>query len=144
MSGKPVVNYYMTYSDVSEEAWFAEPIRWATSENIAEGYGGGLFGPDDPISREQMAAMIYHYEQKYGSGGFTGNWMYRLPFSDLNKLSDWAVEAVAWCNLHGIITGKDSGIFDPHGPAKRSEMAAVLTRFCEEVAVDEKSDGTEE
>lgn len=137
MSGKPVVNYYMTYSDVSEEAWYAEPIRWATSEGIAAGYGGGLFGPNDPISREQMAAMMYRYEQKYGEGGFTGDWMYRLPFTDLDQISDWAFEAVAWCNMKGVMSGKDDDIFDPKGPAKRSELAAVLTRFCGEETDEE-------
>lgn len=137
MSGKPVVNYYMTYSDVSEDAWYAEAIRWATSEGIASGYGGGLFGPNDPISREQMAAMIYRYEQKYGDGGFTGDWMYRLPFTDLDQISDWAFESVAWCNLNGIIKGKDNGVFDPKGLAKRSEMAAILTRYCGEETGEE-------
>ncbi len=132
MSDKPVVNYYMTYSDVSEEAWYAEAVRWAAREGIAGGYGDRSFGPDDPITREQMAAMIYRYEQKYGDGGFTGDWVYRLPFTDLDKISDWAVEAVAWCNMEGVITGKDDNLFDPRGPAKRSEMAAILTRYCDE------------
>ncbi len=129
MSGDPVVNYYMTYSDVSESAWYAEAIRWATSEGVVDGYGNGLFGPNDPITREQMTTMIYRYEQKYGDGGFTGDWMYRLPFKDLDQISDWAFEAVAWCNMKGIITGKDGNRVDPKGSAKRCEMAAVLTRY---------------
>ena len=129
MRDKPVVNYYMTYSDVSEEAWYAEAVRWAASERIANGYGNGKFGPDDPITREQMAVMLYRYEQKYGDGGFTGAWMYRLPFTDLDQISDWAFEAVAWCNMRGVITGKGNGVFDPKGFAQRSELAAVLTRY---------------
>ena len=132
MSGKPVVNYYMTYSDVSEKAWYAEAVRWATSERIAKGYGNGKFGPNDTISREQMAAMMYRYEQKYGDGGFTGDWMYRLPFTDLDRISDWAFEAVAWCNMRGVITGKGNGVFDPKGFAQRSELASILTRYCGE------------
>ncbi len=131
MSGSPVVNYYMTYSDVSEGAWYAEAIRWAASEEIAGGYGNNRFGPDDPITREQMAAMLYRYEQEYGQGGFTGDWMYRLPFTDLDKMSDWAIEAVAWCNMNGVIKGRDSGVFDPRGYARRNEMAAVLMRYCQ-------------
>ena len=129
MSGKPVVNYYMTYSDVSEDAWYSEAVRWATSEGIVGGYGNGKFGPNDSITREQMAVMLYRYEQKYGDGGFTGDWMYRLPFTDLDQISDWAFEAVAWCNMEGVITGKDNNVFDPKGFAKRSEMAAILTRY---------------
>ena len=144
MSGKPVVNYYMTYSDVSEDAWCAEAIRWATSEGIAAGYGGGLFGPGDPITREQMASMMYRYEQKYGDGGFTGDWMYRLPFADLDQISDWAFEAVAWCNMKGVMSGKADNIFDPKGPAKRSEMAAILTRYCEVATAVEAIEDTKE
>ena len=129
LRGQPVVNFYMTYSDVTEGTWYAEAVRWATSEGIVSGYGNGAFGPNDPISREQMAAMIYHYEQTYGDGGFTGNWMYRLPFSDLDQISDWAFESVAWCDMHDVISGKSETIFDPKGYAKRSEMAAILTKY---------------
>ena len=131
LRGKPVVNYYMTYSDVTEDTWYSEAVRWATSEGIAGGYGNGKFGPNDSITREQMTTMIYRYEQKYGDGGFTGDWMYRLPFKDLDQISDWAFEAVAWCNVKGVITGKGNNIFDPKGFAKRSEMAAILTRYSE-------------
>ena len=129
MRGQPVVNFYMTYSDVSEGSWYAEAVRWATSEGIASGYGNGKFGPNDPISREQMAVMIYHYEQKYGDGGFTGDWMYRLSFTDLDQISDWAFEAVAWCNMHDVISGKPDNLYDPKGPAKRSEVAAILRSY---------------
>ena len=129
LRGQPVVNFYMTYSDVTEGTWYAEAVRWATSEGIVSGYGNGAFGPNDPISREQMAAMIYHYEQKYGDGGFTGNWMYRLPFTDLDQISDWAFESVAWCNMHDVISGKSDNLFDPKGFAKRSEMAAILRKY---------------
>lgn len=71
MSGKPVVNYYMTYSDVSETSWYAEAVRWATSEGLVAGYGDGKFGSNDPITREQMATMLYQYNKKYGDGGET-------------------------------------------------------------------------
>ncbi len=130
ISGDPVVNYYMTYSDVSEDMWCAEAIRWATSEMIVDGYGSGKFGPNDPITREQMAVMLYRYEQKYGGGGFVGDWQYKLPFTDTAKISSWAYEAVAWCNMKGVVTGKDGSVFDPAGNARRSEIAAVLTRYC--------------
>ncbi len=129
LKGKPVVNFYMTYSDVSEETWYAEAIRWATSEGIVSGCGDGSFGPADTITREQMAVMLYNYKKKYGDGGFTGAWMYRLPFEDLDQISDWAFEAVAWCNMKGIITGKGNDLFDPKGQATRAEMAAILTQY---------------
>ena len=68
--------------------------------------------------------------------------MYRLPFTDLDQISDWAFEAVAWCNMKGVMSGKADDIFDPKGPAKRSELAAVLTRFCEEVTTAEEPKDT--
>ena len=60
--------------------------------------------------------QIDHYEQKYGDRGFTGNWMYHLPFNDLDQISDWAFESFAWCYMNVIIIGKDGNIFDPKVP----------------------------
>ncbi len=139
LKGKPVVNFYMTYSDVSEEVWYAEAIRWATSEGIVSGCGDGSFGPADTITREQMAVMLYNYEQKYGDGGFTGTWMFRMPFSDLDQISEWAFEGVAWCYMRDVITGKDNDLMDPKGHATRAEMAAILTQYLKKDAEDEES-----
>ncbi len=138
LKGKPVVNFYMTYSDVSEENWYAEAIRWATSEGIVSGCGDGSFGPNDTITREQMATMIYQYEKKYGDGGFTGNWMFRMPFNDLDQVSEWAYEGVAWCYMRDVITGKDNDLMDPKGHATRAEMAAILTQYLKKDAEDEE------
>ena len=129
MSGTPSVDYLMTYADVGPNSWFTEAIRWATSEGIVSGYSKLQFGSNDPITREQMAVMIYRYEQKYGTGGFTGEWAYRLPFADLDKISDWAFEAVSWCNMKGLLMGKDNNLFDPYGITQRCELAAVLTNY---------------
>ena len=134
MRGRPVVDYYMDYSDAVEGLWYSEAVRWAASEGIAVGYGNGRFGPGDPVTREQMAAMIYRYEQKYGSGGFTGSWMYHLPFTDLEAISDWAFEAVAWCGMKNVLEGGEAGAFDPAGHALRCELAAALMRYCENAA----------
>ncbi len=138
LKGKPVVNFYMTYSDVSEEVWYAEAIRWATSEGIVSGCGDGSFGPEDTITREQMATMIYQYEKKYGDGGFTGTWMFRMPFNDLDQISEWAYEGVAWCYMRDVITGKDNELMDPKGHATRAEMAAILTQYLKKDAEDEE------
>ena len=129
MNGRGVVNYLMTYGDVSEEDWYAEAIRWATSEGVVDGYDNGNFGPNDKITREQMAKMLYNYEKKYGDGGFTGEWMFPLPFADTAKINDWAYEAVAWCYMNGVINGKDGNVFDPAGNALRCELAKVLTVY---------------
>ena len=66
LEGRPVVNYLMDFSDVDPAASYGEAVRWAASEGIAGGYGGGLFGPDDPITREQLAVMLYRYARHEG------------------------------------------------------------------------------
>ena len=129
LNGKKNVDLLLTYSDIPENEWYTEAIRWASSEGIVSGYGDGRFGPNDLITREQMAVMIYRYEQKFGSGGFTGAWSYRLPFSDVSAISEWAFEAVSWCNMKKILQGKINGTFDPSGPVLRHEMAEVLARY---------------
>lgn len=68
LEGRPVVNYLMDFSDVDPAASYGEAVRWAASEGIAGGYGGGLFGPDDPITREQLAVMLYRYARHEGYG----------------------------------------------------------------------------
>ena len=118
----------MQYGDVPAGKWYTEAVRWATSEGIVEGYGNGKFGPSDPITREQLFTMLYHYEQRNG-GGFTGAWMFRLDFADVADVSDWAYEAICWCSMNGIVEGKGNGVLDPKGKATRAEAAAMLMRF---------------
>jgi len=62
---------------------------------LVNGYGNGEFGPDAPITREQLAAMLYRYEQKYG-GGFTGSWTFLPDFTDRDQISEWAHESLCW------------------------------------------------
>ncbi len=138
MQGDPVVNFAMAYSDVAEDDWYAEAVRWAASEGIAGGYGDGMFGPTDPITREQMATMLYRYAKQYGGSGFDAGEPYELPFADAAKVSDWAVEASVWCSRKGILTGKEHNLLDPFGTAKRCEMAAILMRYCQKATTGEE------
>ena len=130
LEGKPVVNYLMTFEDVEQDAWYAEAVRWAASEKIIEGYSATAFGPDDAITREQLAAIIYRYEQHKG-GGFKGLWMFRMDYTDLSELSEWAYEAMCWCSMNGIVTGKPEKVLDPKGSATRAEASTMLWRYCE-------------
>lgn len=123
----PQVDFLIPFSDVKEGAWYAEAIRWAASEEIINGYEDGTFRPDDLISRQEMAAIIYRYE----GGALTEDDAITLPYTDENAISTWAREAVAWCTMKGIIQGKDQGRFDPAGMTRRNELAAVLTRLPE-------------
>lgn len=121
-----------SFPDVAADAWYAPAVAWGARTGVIQGYDNGTFGPEDPVTREQLASLIYRYEQAQG-GGFSGEWAYRLPFADLEALSDWALEAAAWCNMQGVMTGKTGGRFDPAGTATRAELATILTRYHQSV-----------
>ena len=106
------------------------PRSWAAAEKIVSGYDAEHFGPNDPVTREQLATILYNYA-KYKGQGFSGSWMFLLDFVDRTDISSWADEAVHWCSMKGIVTGKDGKVFDPQGKATRAEAAAMVQRFCE-------------
>ena len=132
LEGEPVVNYAMSFDDVADGQWYTEAIRWAQSTGIVKGYSADEFGPDDPITREQMAAILYRYAQSKGEG-FTGSWMFLLEFKDAAQVSDWADEAMHWCVMKGLINGVGNDLLDPQGYATREQVAAILHRFCENI-----------
>lgn len=132
LAGSPVVDYLMGFDDVDPAAYYSEAVRWAASEGIVSGYGNGKFGPDDPITREQFAAMLYRYIQKQG-GGFTGAWAFPLDFADADQVSSYAYEALCWMTMNGIINGTGDNQLDPQGTATRAQVAVMLMRFCESI-----------
>ena len=133
LSGSPVVNYLMDFDDVDPAAYYAEAIRWATSEGIAGGYGGGVFGPDDPITREQLAVMLHRYAQHEGYDVSIGEDTNILSYADAFTVSEYAVSALQWACGAGIISGTgDGSTLSPHGQATRAQAAVMLMRFCEE------------
>ena len=121
--GRPVVNYLLQYSDVAEGAWYTEAIRWATSRGIVGGYGNGMFGPNDNITREQLAVMLWRYA---GSPAATDK---ELHFTDADKASGYALEALRWAVENGVMSGKGGGILDPRGLATRAQTAQMLKNF---------------
>lgn len=133
LSGSPVVNYLMDFDDVDPAAYYAEAIRWATSEGIAGGYGGGVFGPDDPITREQLAVMLHRYAQHEGYDVSIGEDTNILSYADAFDVSEYAVSALQWACGAGIISGTgDGSTLTPQGEATRAQAATVLMRFCEQ------------
>ena len=132
MAGSPQVNYLMDFDDVDPAAYYAEAIRWATSEGIAGGYGGGVFGPDDPITREQLAVMLHRYAQHEGYDVSIGEDTNILSYADAFTVSEYAVSALQWACGAGIISGTgDGSTLTPQGEATRAQAATVLMRFCE-------------
>lgn len=123
--GRPGVNYLLTFSDVAGEAWYTEAIRWATSQGIVGGYGNGMFGPNDPITREQLAVMLWRY---VGSPAATDK---ELHFADADEISGFALEAMRWAVENGILNGYGDGRLDPQGQATRAQVAQMLKNFIE-------------
>ena len=131
LSGSPVVNYYMPFADVDQASWYAEAVRWAASCGIIAGYDNGNFGPNDPITREQLAAILYRcatYRQEDTSIGADTN---ILSFTDAASVSEYAVPALQWACGAGILQGADGALLPTH-PATRAQTAAILHRFCQQ------------
>ena len=123
-AGSPVVNYLMPFTDVDEGAYYAEAVRWAASTGIVTGLTETTFGTNDVCTRAQAATMIYRYAQAQGKG-FTGAWMFLLPFTDV---PEWAYESVAWCYMNGVTTGVSETAFAPRNDCTRAQIVTFLWR----------------
>lgn len=121
--GRPAVDYLMQFEDVPDGAWYAEAVRWAAAQGVVSGYGNGKFGPNDSITREQLAVMLWRYA---GSPAAANG---ELHFNDAGEISGFALEAMRWAVENGIINGKSGGILDPQGLAARAETAQMLMNF---------------
>lgn len=121
--GRPVVNYLLTFSDVSDGLWYTEAVRWAASQRIMGGYGDGRVGPNDTITREQFAAMLWRYA---GSPAATEK---ELHFTDADKINSYALEAMRWAVESGIMGGYGDGLIGPQGLVTRAQAAQMLMNF---------------
>lgn len=119
------MNYLMNFSDVDPAASYGGAVRWAVSDGIAGGYGGGLFGPDDPITREQLAVMLYRYAQ-YKDYDTNQNGMAIGAFDDFAQISDYAVEAMTWAVEAGVLTETAADTLAPGQTATRAQTAQAL------------------
>ena len=122
-AGAPAVDYTIDFTDVASDAYYAEAVRWAVSQGVAAGYGNGRFGPDDPITREQFAAILYRCA---GSPAIPER---VLDFIDAEQISPYAEDTLRWAVSEGLISGKGGGILDPQGEASRAQTAAMLMRY---------------
>ena len=120
------------FADVDATAYYGTAVYWARLNGIAGGYDDATFGPNDPITREQMAAILYRYAQYKGYDVSAKADLNK--FTDADEISNYALEALQWANAEGLINGKGDGVLDPKGQATRAEAAAILMRFCENYA----------
>ena len=132
MEGSPAVEGENSFTDVvrgSGTAWFYDAVTWAQQNGIMGGYGNSSFAPNDPITREQLAAIFYRYAQYKGYDTTQGGMAIR-EFDDYESISDYAMGAMAWAVNTGLVKG-DSNLLYPKGTATRAEIAALFHRFAE-------------
>ncbi len=118
------------FADVAAGEYYAAPVAWASASGIVTGYSGSVFKPNDPITREQLAAILYRYAQYKGVDVSRKNDL--LQFDDRASVSAYAVDAVSWAVDAGLVTGID-GRLEPAGYANRAQVATILMRLCENV-----------
>ena len=119
------------FDDVASSAWYAKAVGWAAENKIVGGYGDGRFGPNDAVTREQTAAILYRYAQSKGVDVSVGEDTNILSFTDAQSISEYAIPAMQWAVGAGVLTGKGGGRLDPTGTATRAEIAAIMQRCCE-------------
>ena len=128
LEGEPKAQRAAAFPDVASGAWYAQAVSWAVEAGIVTGYDTGRFGPDDPVTREQLAVLLYRYA-RYRGGETPTEGMAIGNYADGAAVSPWARDAVRWALGRGILNGKGGGVLDPQGKASRAETAAMFQRF---------------
>ena len=132
LAGSPAVTAENPYSDVPQRSWYTNAVLWGTESGVVNGIGGGKFAPLEPITREQLAAMLFRFAASRGDDV--------APRADLSAYTDagsvhaFAQEALRWANAQGIVNGYPNGRIAPQGSATRAEAATMLARFCRKYA----------
>ena len=120
-----------TFSDVSKGQWYSDGVAWASANGIVTGYPDGRFGPNDTITREQMASILYRYAKYKGYDVTVQAELDR--YADAGQVSAYAADAIGWAVGSGLITGTSGTTLSPAGSATRAQAAVILARFCQEV-----------
>ena len=135
-SGSAEAVYENSFNDVADGEWYTDAIKWATANSIVNGYGGGIFGTNDPISRQDLATILMRYMNYLKINlAVPAQW---IIFADEANISDYAMDALQTFNKLGIINGTGTNtsgqiIVNPKGNATRAETAAILHRFMEKI-----------
>lgn len=127
--GRPAVTGNSAFIDITDGAWYSGAVTWAAKSGIVGGYGNGLFGPEDNITREQLAAILYRYAQAKGYDTASGADL--SAYGDASDVSSWAIPAMQWACGTGVIMGVTESTLLPQGSATRAQVATMLMRFCE-------------
>ena len=125
------------FSDVPLNQFYTEAASWAAENGIVSGYGNGSFGPDDPITREQMVMILMRYATYQGLD--VSRRANLSQFTDSAMISESAIEAVSWACAEGMLSGSGDNSLNPNGQATRAEVAAIFTRFCQMIEDSENN-----
>lgn len=125
--GSPEAAEEISFADVPDGEWFTDAVRWASETGVVTGYDAKTFGPDDAITREQLALILFRYAELQGADVSKRDDL--KDFSDADAVSDWAKEAVQWAVAKGLINGVEKDVLSPAGSATRAQAATILMRF---------------
>ncbi len=110
------------FADCLDNEWYSEAVYWASENNIVSGYGNGMFGTEDLITRQQLVTILYRYAGEKTETDLSG-------FADAEEIEDWAKDAIMWAVETGIVLGSDDNMLNPNGYATRAETAAIFIRY---------------
>lgn len=130
LTGEPRATRNNPFNDVSSRQYYYDAISWAYDAGVVDGFDARTFKPDQNVTREQLAAILYRYA-KYMNLSTSGS-AYLAKYKDADKIANWAYDAMAWANYRGLINGTSATRIDPKGYATRAQIAAILHRFAVE------------
>lgn len=130
LTGEPRATKRNPFTDVSSSQYYYDAISWAYDAGVVDGFDARTFKPDQNVTREQLAAILYRYA-KYMNLSTSGS-AYLAKYKDADKIANWAYDAMAWANYRGLINGTSATRIDPKGYATRAQIAAILHRFAVE------------
>ena len=132
LEGKPQAEGGERFEDVSQEEWYADAVAWAAQNGLVAGVGEDRFAPEDALTREQMALILYRYAQ-YKSYDVQVEGEPLESFQDKDEISAWAEEALAWAVDAKLLSGTGESCLSPGGTATRAQVAQVLANFCQTI-----------
>ena len=130
LAGSPAVTGEDAFSDTEEGVWYTDAVLWASQQGLVGGYGNGLFGTNDPVTREQIAVLLWRYA---GSPAAESG----IDFADESAISDYAAQAVDWARASGVVSGAEGDRFLPQNNATRAQVAAILRNYLTMAASEE-------
>ncbi len=122
IEGTPAVTGTDTFTDTPDGVWYGDAVLWASQQELVSGYGGGLFGPNDPVTREQMTTIFWRYA---GSPAASSE----NTFADEADIAAYAATAVDWSDSNSIVRPASSGTFAPKSNATRAQVADALMNY---------------